>query len=300
MEYFPISRVAELTGIAPVTLRAWERRYGLPIPHRTASGHRLYSMKEVMLLQRVTALMASGYSISRAVERIRAEGENEVTEQPQPQTSKWGGYRARLLAAIDDFDTNALEDAYNDPLTLFPVDIIIDEVLLPVMRQLGDEWEARDDGIAREHFFSAFLRNKIGTRFNHELHRSQGPSLILACLPGEAHEMGLMLFGLNASARGFRVLYLGADLSLSQLAPVAAKVDPAGIALSGTSVELDSLLLAAIEELSDNITVPIFIGGEIAENEGVRLTQLGLLPVGNRFRDGVEKIISSIRPHLHG
>lgn len=300
MEYFPISKVSELTGVAPVTLRAWERRYGLPTPHRTASGHRLYSMQEVVLLRRVTALMESGYSVSRAVERVRAEGDNETLALQEPQVNKWDSYRERLIAAIDAFDTAALEAAYNEPLTLFPIDLIIDEVLLPALEQLGDEWDKRDDGIAREHFFSSFLRNKIGTRFNHELQRSQGPSLILACMPGEAHEMGLMLFGLTAGARGFRVLYLGADLPLSQLIPVVNKIKPAGIALSGTTVELDEALEQDIQSLQQAIQVPVFIGGNVAENEANRLRQLGLEPVGKRFRNGVEIIINTIRPHRQG
>lgn len=295
MDYFPISRVSELTGIAPVTLRAWERRYGLPVPHRSASGHRLYSMQEVMLLRRVTALMESGYSISRAVERVRAEGENVESALQPPPLSKWDSYRERLLSAIDAFDTAALEEAYNEPLTLFPIDLIIDEVLLPVLERLGEEWQQRQDGIAREHFFSSFLRNKIGTRFNHELQRSLGPSLLLACLPGEAHEMGLMLFGLTAGARGYRVLYLGADLPLSQLPPVVEKVKPAGIVLSGTTVKLDSALQQGITELRQAIPSPIFVGGDIAENEEQRLRQLGVEPVGKRFRNGVEIIITTIR-----
>jgi len=301
MDYFPIGRVSELTGIAPVTLRAWERRYGLPVPRRTASGHRLYSMEEVQLLRRVLGLMESGYSISRAVERVRTEDEHQpAAETPNGALSKWDSYRERLIAAVDTFNTVELENAYNDPLTLFPVDLIIDEVLLPVLERLGEEWESREDGIAREHFFSSFLRNKIGTRFNHELQRSQGPSLILACLPGEAHEMGLMLFGLNVGARGYRVLYLGADLPLAQLPPVINTVEPAGVVLSGTTVELDTELEQAIRELTHKIKLPVYIGGDLAESEQERLSALGLIPVGSHFRQGVEKIIATSRAKPSG
>lgn len=295
MDYFPISRVSELTGIAPVTLRAWERRYGLPMPRRTASGHRLYSMKEVQLLRRVTALMESGYSISRAVERVRAEEQQDIAPPPSTGLNKWETYRERLIDAVDSFDTVALENAYNEPLTLFPVDLIIDEVLLPVLERLGDEWDSLEDGIAREHFFSSFLRNKIGTRFNHELQRSQGPSIILACLPGETHEMGLMLAGLTAAARGIRVLYLGADLPLNQLPPVVEKVSPAAVALSGTTVELDVTLEKELADLKEALQIPIFIGGDLAESESERLKAIGMQPVGRIFRHGVETIIDIIR-----
>jgi methanogenic corrinoid protein MtbC1 len=239
--------------------------------------------------------MESGYSVSRAIERVQAEDEHNVPSRDKPQITKWESYRQRLVDAVDHFDTAALESAYNEPLTLFPIDLIIDEVLLPVLQRLGEEWQQREDGIAREHFFSAFLRNKIGTRFNHEMQRSQGASLLLACLPGEAHEMGLMLFGLAAAARGFRVLYLGADLPLSQLEPVVAQVGPAAIALSGTTRELDTTLERELRELVHSIQIPVYIGGDIAESEASRLSALGLIPVGREFRDGVERIIHATR-----
>lgn len=294
MDYFPISRIAELTGIPPVTLRAWERRYGLPKPQRTAGGHRVYSLQEVTLLKRVSALMAQGYSVSRAMERIRLEqgqDNGSSVEDIAPGTSRWREYRERMLAAIDRFDSAALESAYSEPLTLFPIDLIIDEVLLPVLETLGEEWDKREDGIAREHFFSAFLRNKIGSRFTHEVSRAHGPSMVLACLPGEAHEMGLMLFGLAASARGYRVLYLGADLPLPQLVPVLKRVRPHAVALSGTTVPLSPELHEEIQRLRASCDVPLYIGGDIAEQEHEALTRLGMIPVGRSYRQGLEWIL---------
>jgi DNA-binding transcriptional MerR regulator len=298
MDYFPISHIAKLTGIPPVTLRAWERRYGLPKPRRTASGHRVYSMEEVALIQRVTALMAKGYTVSRAVERVRLEN-NLVREPaaaaPAVERERWQGYRERMLNAIDHFDTAGLEAAYSEPLTLFPIDLIIDEVLLPVLETLGEQWEQREDGIAREHFFSAFLRNKIGSRFNHEISRAQGPALLLACLPGEAHEMGLMLFGLAACARGYRVLYLGADLPLMQLLPVLDKVRPRAVALSGTTVPLSAELRDGLRQIKQHTDVPLYLGGDLSEQKATELSALGVIPVGRPLRQGLERIIGEPR-----
>lgn len=294
MEYFPISQIARLTGIPPVTLRAWERRYGLPKPQRTASGHRVYSTEEVALVEQVTALMKQGYSVSRAMERMRLERQNSGARLNNEETEnlhRWQDYRERMLDAIDNFDNASLETAYNEPLTLFPIDLIIDEVLLPVLEILGVEWNKCEDGIAREHFFSAFLRNKIGSRFNHEVSRTKGPAMVLACLPGEAHEMGLMLFGLAASARGYRVLYLGADLPLLQLLPVLRKVHPRAVALSGTSVPLSMGLRDELQQLHERSTVPLYIGGDVSVQHKEELEALGFIPVGSRFRQGLERVI---------
>lgn len=295
MDYFPIGHVTELTGIPAVTLRAWERRYGLPRPHRTAGGHRLYTLVEVEQLRRVQELMQKGYTVSRAVKRLRAEESQPGKELSEGSADHWSSYRRRLLDAVDHFDTIALENAYNDPLSLFPVDLVIDNVLLPVLQRLGDEWLQRDDGIAREHFFSNFLRNKVGTRFHHELQRRQGPSLLFACLPGEEHELGLLLAGLVAGTRGFRVLYLGANLPLAQLPPVANRVNPAGIVLSATTVRLGPALEQALHSLVQALRVPVYIGGDMAEQHAARLQALGLHPVGREFRSGMVQIIESTR-----
>lgn len=301
VDYINIGRVAELTGIPPVTLRAWERRYGLPKPQRTASGHRLYSMDEVVLVQRLTALMANGYSISRAVAKVREQEDGTAPTLPQQSLpNRWDTYRFRLLAAIDSFDISALESSYSEALSLFPVDRVIDEIMLPVLHQLGDEWEQREDGIAREHFFSAFLRNKIGARFSHEISRVQGPVMVLACLPGESHEMGLMLFGLTASARNHKVIYFGADLPLSQYPPLIDKLRPSAIVLSGSYVELDPALSAGLAQLATRFAGPVYLGGELSEHHREALKALGIIPVGRDFRQGVEAIIHAQQRRRRG
>lgn len=292
MEYLNIGRVAEITGILPVTLRAWERRYGLPKPRRTASGHRLYSTDEVTLVQRVSALIANGASVSRAMAKIQQDGQL-CTQPDNVIPNRWDKFRIHFIEGINHFDTSMIEAIYSEALSLFPIDLVIDEIMLPVLYQLGEEWTLREDGIAREHFFSAFLRNKIGTRFSHEINRTHGPSLILACLPGESHEMGLMLFGLTASARNHRILYFGADLPLNQLMPVARQVRPAALVLSGTSAELNTDLAQGLRQLAQDFSGPVYLGGELSDLHHDELKHLGIIPVGKDFRQGAEKIIKS-------
>lgn len=295
MNYLNIGRVSELTGIPPVTLRAWERRYGLPKPSRTAGGHRLYSVDELALVQRVIALMANGASVSRAIAQIRQNGEVQEIPAFSGIPSRWDSFRIRLIDGVNHFDTAMLEAAYSEALSLFPVDLVIDEVMLPTLAQLGEEWEQRADGIAREHFFSFFLRNKIGTRFSHEISRIHGPSLILACLPGETHEMGLMLFGLTASARNHKVLYFGADLPLHQLMPVARQIHPQALVLSGTTIELTNDLAAGLKQLARDFHGPVYMGGDLSESHADELTRLGIIPVGRDFRLGAEIIFRGKR-----
>ncbi len=109
------------------------------------------------------------------------------------------------------------------------------------------------------------MRNKLGARFHHRNQQNRGPSLIAACLPGEQHEFGLLLFSLAAHARGYRIILLGPDMPLSQLAEVVHRCDCDGIVLSG-SVEMDAARLSMdLQNLIEESGVPVWIGGKTAE-----------------------------------
>ena len=223
----PIRTVAELTGVNPVTLRAWERRYQLITPQRTPKGHRLYTQDDVELIRQVLELLDQGIAISQ-VKPLLAQ----VPGQQQAVTDAgevWRNYQDKMLAAIEQFDEQALDSIYNDALSLYPVDVVIQRLISPLLRILGERWRERPAGIAEEHFFTVYLRNKLGARVHHMNQRSNGPLLLLACLPGEFHEIGLLLFALTSVNFGYRVLVLGANMPLEQLPGVIQQKHCAGM-----------------------------------------------------------------------
>ena len=103
-----------------------------------------------------------------------------------------------MLDAISHFDENRLDNIYNDALSLYPVDLVSSRLITPLLHALGKHWKESDSGIAEEHFFSVYLRNKLGSRIQHMNQRANGPLLLIACLPGEQHETGMLLFSLAA------------------------------------------------------------------------------------------------------
>ena len=224
----PIRTVSSLTGVNAVTIRAWERRYGLIIPLRTPKGHRLYTQQDVERINRIVELLNQGISVGHVKPLLDQSPGNAATSSRTDDDNTWNDHQDKMLAAIERFDEPSLDSTYNDALSLYPLDIVNQRLTTPLLRLLGERWKKRETGIAEEHFFSVYLRNKLGARIHHLNQRGNGPLLLLACLPGELHETGLLFFTLAAVNAGYRVLVLGANTPLQQIPRVLDKKPCAG------------------------------------------------------------------------
>ena len=289
---YPIRTVSELTGIHPVTLRAWERRYGLITPERTPKGHRLYSQEDIELIREVLALLDGGMSIGQVKSYLSLA---EKTAIEAPKGDDWSPFQRKLLTAIHGFDEEGLENTYNEALSLYPVEIVTDELLKPLLRTLGERWHERQGGIAEEHFFSTFLRNKLGARLHHMSLSQNGPKLVAACLPGEQHEFGLLLFCLTAGDKeGYRFIILGANTPLEEIAAAGRQAGAAGILLSGFALE-DARLWRELKQLVRNSPMPVFVGGRLSIDHEAKLSSIGAIPLGTETAPALQQMSG----HLH-
>ena len=278
----PIRTVSSLTGVNSVTLRAWERRYDLIKPLRTPKGHRLYSMADVALIQQVVSLLDHGMSISQARqaletspagELIRIDAESGEAQHFDP----WQHYQSRLLQAISGFDDRVLGEVYDEVLSLYPVDIVTTRLIMPLLGELGDRWVAGRGSVAEEHFFSVFLRNKLGARFHHLSRNRQGPKLLAACLPGEQHEVGLLLFALAALDRDYRVVLLGPNTPLAELPTVANRAAIGAMVLSGSAEVSAAVIDIDLPRLCQSTAIPVFIGGRVIDRYPEALAAAGVI-----------------------
>ena len=260
-EHFPIRTVSELTGVNSVTLRAWERRYGLIKPLRTPKGHRLYTQKDIELINRIL----DGLSQGRSIGQIAREILHKTTEEEIEYLDVWEKYQHRMIDAIARFDEHSLDSVYNDAMSLYPVDVVTSQLIMPLLEKLGERWEDKTGSVAEEHFFSVYLRNKLGARFHHQNLKNTGPKLIMACLPGEHHEFGILLFALTALSKGLQVILLGADLPVTELQQVTERTNSNGIVLSGSASLQCDHLFEQLRSLCKEVSVPVFVGGDVAE-----------------------------------
>jgi len=262
--YLRIGELARRTGTSPELLRAWEQRYGLLRPSRSAGGFRLYSDDDKAKILRTKQLIASGLSAAEAA-RQAVTGET-LTEGTTPVLE---GLADELRDALDRFDEDGANRALDRLIAAVSVETVMREVLLPYLRILGDRWARGEVSVAQEHFASALLRGRLlglargwGT--------GTGPTLVLACPPGEQHDLGLIMFGIAASRRGRRITYLGQDTPFSTIATTIDAVGPELVVLAvaeGTSLGEHAREIRALAK-----RVPVAVGGAgITEDEVRRL-----------------------------
>lgn len=284
---YPIRTVSSLTGVNSITLRAWERRYGLIKPVRTPKGHRLYTQNDIDLIQEVLELLDKGISIGQVKDHLQG------TTQEKPgneKTDPWLAYQRRMLNAIVRFDVNGLDNTYNDALSLYPVEMVTKHLILPLLKTLGTRWETAEGSVAEEHFFGAYLRNKLGARFHHHPTALHGPAIVAACMPGEQHEIGLMLFCLAALTHGYRIIYLGADTPLDEIIVPVERSESHAVLLSGSVEPRAPVLSEQLPALVSRLNVPVFIGGSTAVKYRDAIVEAGAIPLGTDIPQALRRI----------
>ena len=284
-EHLPIRTMSELTGVHPVTLRAWERRYGLLKPRRTAAGHRLYGAEHVELIRRVVALTEQGVPIGRVREALGA-----AAAKAPAGVDQWTGPVERMADAIARFDEEELDRLYDELLAVHPVELVTRQVLLPLLARLGERWAKVPGAIAEEHFFAAYVRSKLGARMLTRMRYAAGPRLLAACCPGEQHEIGLMLFALEARAAGLRVVLLGADTPLEEVAVAAKRGRCDGVVLSSSLEPAPGFFEKRLPALVREAGVPVFVGGSTASRLRAAIFTAGAVSVVGDMEHAVRLI----------
>jgi DNA-binding transcriptional MerR regulator len=287
---FPIRTVAELTGVNAITLRAWESRYGLVEPIRRESGHRLYTQQHIELINRIVGLLDRGMRIGQVRAKLEAEQDRQASGGDATATDLWQRQRDSMVAAVIRFDEVALEEVYGDALAHYPVRIVTTQLIEPLLVDLGRRWEQGDGTVAEEHFFGFYLRNKLGARFHHRTINANGPKLLMACLPGERHEIGLLLFALASNEAGYQPVILGADMPLVEMAAAGKKVGCQAIVLSGFLNPDKRTLERDLAALSRDSEVPVLIGGRASVAHFDALRRIDVEPIGLSVEAGLRRL----------
>lgn len=205
-----IGEFARRVGVRPELLRAWERRYGLVRPVRSAGGFRLYTETDAERVARMRRGLEQGLSAAEAARVALAAGPTAEALAAEPTAGPLVADAAsRLMAAIRSYDEDAAHAVIDEFLAAFGLEPLLHELIAPMLRQLGHEWDQDKLGISREHFASNLIRGRL-LSLSRLWGSGAGPSGLLACPPGEEHDLGLLMFGLLLHSRGWRVVFLGA------------------------------------------------------------------------------------------
>jgi DNA-binding transcriptional MerR regulator len=227
-----IGELSKRSGVSPGLLRAWERRYGLLRPTRSAGGLRLYSAADVERVRRMNQHLAEGLAAAEAA----ALAQSADDEHGAPAALSPSAMRDEVADALDRFDEPRAQAIVDRLLAAATVDTLLSDVVLPYLRELGERWSRGEASIAQEHFASAVLRGRLlGLARGWGL--GVGPLTVLACLPGEQHDLGLIAFGLALRARGWRIVYLGPDAPIDTVEDACRQLQPSIVVLHAVTVE---------------------------------------------------------------
>jgi MerR family transcriptional regulator, light-induced transcriptional regulator len=275
-----IGELSRRSGVSPELLRAWEQRYGLLRPERSDGGFRLYSADDEHRIATMRSHLERGLSAAEAARLTLDEVRAPAGPSATPVLERTAG---ELRAALDALDEDAAQSALDRLLSGFSTETVLREVVLTYLRELGDRWERGDASIAQEHFASQILRGRL-LGLARGWDRGGGPRALLACMPGELHDLGLITFGLGLRDRGWRITFLGPDVPLDTLADTVAALQPGAVVLSATTAERFASAREALRRLARS--APVWIAGAGARPEiGVPLLDLDPLAAAERVAE---------------
>jgi DNA-binding transcriptional MerR regulator len=257
-EPVPGVRIGELsrrTGVSAQLLRAWEQRYGLLQPARSAGGYRLYTEDDERRVRRMQAYLDRGVS---AAEAARAALGADRAYTPQPGGEGLLGEAMALARSLDSFNEPAAQAVMDRLLADFTVESVLGQVILPYLHDLGERWARGQASVACEHFASNILRGRLAG-LARGWGDGGGPAAVLACPPGEQHDLGLMAFGIVLHRNGWRVHYLGTDTPMGELAQVVRDVHPRLAVLAAVAAERYQPHAADLTRLA--AAVPLSLAG---------------------------------------
>ncbi len=314
---FNLKVVLKETGLAADTLRAWERRYGLPTPNRTAGGHRLYSQRDIETIKWLIKRQAEGLSISRAVDMWNeqlASGTDPLAGSTQqtsisPLTSPipyqapdttLDSIRAQWIQACLEFSESAAEQTLNQAFSMFPVEAVCLEVLQKGMSEIGEHWYKNRATVQQEHFASGLAMRRLDALLSASPTPTRNQAVLVGCPPEEWHTFTPLLLSLLLRRRGLHVIYLGANVPSEEFSNTVKNLNVDLVVLVAQQLITAATLQQTALVLSSQ-KIPIAFGGRIFTIHPELSNTISGFFLGNNLPAAIEQIemilSTKIKPH---
>ena len=281
-------RIGELSrrvGVAPELLRAWEQRYGLLQPVRSAGGFRLYTAADENRIRSMRRHLDAGISAAQAARLALAEPTSDAGHEGE--SPGLGPLTSDLTEALDRLDEPAAHAAVDRLLARFTLQTVLRDVLLPYLHELGERWERGEASVAQEHFASNLLRGRL-LGLARDWGQSGGPRAVLACAPGEYHDLPLIIFGLTLAGRGWSITFFGPDTPIATIQDALEDAEPQLVVVSATSSRRLRAAQARLAELARHVPIALAGAGatdRLAQAAGATLLQGDPVTAAERLAD---------------
>lgn len=258
--------VVQTTGVPADTFRAWERRYGMPRPHRTSGNQRLYSERDIGVISWLRDRTNEGMTISQAIQRLRLEYPDVLKPEPAPEPlpltplpqveTQIARLRQRMIEAAMEFDDMTGDRALDEALALYSLEEVCTNFIEPVLVEIGARWATGELSVTVEHFATRLIARRLSMIFNMVSPVTGRGTIVAACAPGEEHEVGLLILAIFLSRRNWRVIYLGANVPISDLVETVRQVRPDLVCISAATERTGHAGLLAIEQVLRAVPSP--------------------------------------------
>lgn len=247
-DFLPIYNIKAVSGmleLLPVTLRAWERRYGLPNPQRGDQGYRFYSEYDVRTLRWLKRQSDSGMSIGQAVKylnELKDQGKDpaqRILEGPQSETALSEPISLKHLAeqfykSLIHYDDQSASATLRTAFSLYNVDQVLNQIVESTLVEIGETWHSGEIPIAVEHFATQFCMQHLMSMLVASVQPSREGVIFAACAPGELHQVGLLSLVVMLRWRGWDIKYFGQDMALDRILDTLKEIKPDAILFSAT------------------------------------------------------------------
>jgi MerR family transcriptional regulator, light-induced transcriptional regulator len=291
---YNIKAVARLTGVAADTLRRWESRYNILSPQRSTGGYRMYSQRDVDTIRWLKARVEEGLTISRACDLLRTRQDTDLSDgrgalstggalRGPAAGAASAGVRAlpvladEMLTWLESMDETHAGQVMTEALSLYTVEQVVEELVYPVLVEVGERWMRGDWSVVQEHFASAFMRDRLANLLHASPQNAGGRVALVACAPEELHEIGALVIALYLRRNGYRVIYLGQNVPLDSLVSMVRTLRPAVLCCSATRPDTAANLrplAGLIDELHRQTGYrPVLVYGGLVFNRQPRLAE---------------------------
>jgi MerR family transcriptional regulator, light-induced transcriptional regulator len=302
---FNLKAVLKETGMGADTLRAWERRYGVPNPKRTPGGHRLYSEYDIALIKWLLARQGEGLSISRAVEMWREQtsnGKDPLETMPGPRPTGFGAQaiylppetglealRAQWLAACLNFNELVAEQTLNQAFSLYPVETVVTDLLARGLTEIGMLWYENRASVQQEHFTSSLAMRRLDALIAASPPPGRPHTILIGCPPNEWHNFSGLLLALLLRRRGLKVIYLGANVPAERFEETLDTIQPSLVVLTSQQLRTAANLQQTAALLSAHGATVVY-GGRIFTTQPDLTKHIPAHYLGDTLEAGIEKI----------
>lgn len=297
-ELFPIREVSRLTGVNPVTLRAWERRYGLIQPTRTDSGHRLYSQADIDAVRSILAWIERGVAVSKVGSILAKSASSRSVATPAYNdvvSDDWSQWQDQLRSALQNFDESRLERVYGQIFSCYPLQVVFQSIFMPVWQELllrQDEVGQRGEWL----MLDGFLRGRCWQRL--QLGRDDSRErVLLVALPGHCRELELLVAALLLGNQDVDVAVMGPGVPMADLALVCQRMQPQALVVFSNQPPGDEFP-RQLARLALGLECPVLLAGDSADLAEESLAGSPIACLGNEGRLMQRRLQQFLAGHL--